>query len=75
MTHGLDDSGVKYDSNGNLKNWFTEEAKERFDEKANCFVRQYSSEYVPEVDMNVWIRYSGVWDVFRIFSVNTVVMN
>ncbi|CAG2177165.1 unnamed protein product, partial [Oppiella nova] len=53
LTHGLDDSGVKYDSNGNLKNWFTEEAKERFDEKENCFVKQYSNEYVPEVDMNL----------------------
>ncbi|CAG2173089.1 unnamed protein product [Oppiella nova] len=45
--------GVKYDSNGNLKNRFTEEATERFDEKANCFVKQYSSEYVPEVHMNL----------------------
>ncbi|CAG2172350.1 unnamed protein product [Oppiella nova] len=46
LTHGFDDSG-------NLKNWFTEKATERFDEKANCFIQQYSSEYVPEVDMNL----------------------
>ena len=67
--------GLKYDSKGNRNDWFTIYSDAKYDEKANCFIQQYSSEYVPEVDMNVWIRYSGVWDVFRILSVNTVVMN
>ncbi|CAG2181324.1 unnamed protein product, partial [Oppiella nova] len=59
LTHGFDVRGVKFDSNGNLKNWFTEEAKEKFDEKSNCFVKQYSSEYVPEVDKNVCLEIVG----------------
>ena len=30
MTHGFDDSGRKYDKNGNLVNWWTKEDEEQF---------------------------------------------
>ncbi|CAG2164051.1 unnamed protein product, partial [Oppiella nova] len=52
-THGFDTRGSEFDSKGNFRNWFTEEAKKTFDEKSNCFVKQYSSEYVSETDMNL----------------------
>src|SRR5690606_14825651 len=34
MSHGFDDSGSKYDKDGNLKNWWTDEDRRKFDEKA-----------------------------------------
>ncbi|CAG2174687.1 unnamed protein product, partial [Oppiella nova] len=45
--------GLKYDSKGNRNVWFTIYSEVTYHEKANCFVQQYSSEYVPEVHMNL----------------------
>ena len=33
MTHGFDDQGCKYDKNGNLVKWWTEEDTKRFEER------------------------------------------
>ena len=33
MTHGFDDQGAKYDKNGNLSQWWTEEDTKRFNER------------------------------------------
>ena len=33
MTHGFDDQGCKYDENGNLNNWWTEEDVVKFNER------------------------------------------
>jgi len=42
MTHGFDDQGRKYGPDGNLESWWTEEDKERFEEKAEVLKEQYS---------------------------------
>jgi predicted metalloendopeptidase len=42
ITHGYDDSGSNFDSNGNLKNWWAEADKKKFDERASCVVNQFS---------------------------------
>jgi putative endopeptidase len=34
MTHGFDDQGCQFDKDGNLKNWWTEEDKTKFDARA-----------------------------------------
>lgn len=34
MTHGFDDQGCQYDKDGNLKNWWTEDDKTKFDARA-----------------------------------------
>ena len=41
LTHGFDDQGALFDSQGNLKNWWTEDDKKRFDEKAARLVAQF----------------------------------
>ena len=41
MTHGFDDQGRKYDEKGNLKNWWTPEDLEHFNERANKVVKQF----------------------------------
>src|SRR5882724_4391717 len=43
LGHGFDNKGARYDSTGALKNWWSHEAKNNFDEKAECFKKQYSS--------------------------------
>ncbi|MGB8509311.1 MAG: M13 family metallopeptidase [Pyrinomonadaceae bacterium] len=42
ITHGYDDSGSNFDLHGNLKNWWTEADKKKFDERADCVVNQFS---------------------------------
>jgi putative endopeptidase len=41
MTHGFDDQGCEYAADGNLKNWWTEEDKKRFEEKTKMVKDQY----------------------------------
>ncbi len=43
ITHGFDDKGNKFDSEGNLNDWWTEEDRNKFNEKAKVLVNQYSS--------------------------------
>ena len=43
MSHCLDDSGSKYDYNGNLKNWWTKEDQRKFDAKVKDVVKQYET--------------------------------
>jgi putative endopeptidase len=40
--HGFDDQGSKYDGEGNLVSWWTEEDRAAFDERAARLIAQYS---------------------------------
>lgn len=42
ITHGFDDQGRKYDKEGNLNEWWTEEDAKRFDDRAQVLVEQYN---------------------------------
>lgn len=41
LTHGFDDEGRQFDGNGNLTDWWTAEDGTKFDQKADCEVREY----------------------------------
>ncbi len=43
MTHGFDDQGRKYDADGNLKSWWTDEDGKKFDVKAKMVEDQFSN--------------------------------
>lgn len=43
ITHGFDDSGSRYDAEGNLKMWWTADDRKKFEERAACVVDQFSS--------------------------------
>src|SRR5579859_2514794 len=43
LTHGFDDEGRQFDAKGNLSDWWTAEDAKRFEEKADCEVKEYSS--------------------------------
>lgn len=42
MTHGFDDQGSQYAADGNLKNWWTEEDKVKFEAKTKMVVDQFN---------------------------------
>ncbi len=42
MTHGFDDQGAQFDSQGNLKNWWTREDLKKFQASTNCIMQQFS---------------------------------
>ncbi|MEO7071246.1 MAG: M13-type metalloendopeptidase [Nostocoides sp.] len=41
--HGFDDSGSRYDGSGNLRDWWTEQDRERFDAKADALRAQFDA--------------------------------
>ncbi len=43
ITHGFDDQGAKFDGQGNLKNWWTQEDEKKFQAATNCVVEQFSN--------------------------------
>lgn len=42
ISHGFDDQGRKYDGDGNLKDWWTEEDADNFKKRADMLAKQYS---------------------------------
>ena len=43
MSHGFDDSGAKFDAEGNLANWWSDEDLKSFKSRAQCVIDQFSS--------------------------------
>jgi putative endopeptidase len=52
LTHGFDDQGRQFDGSGNLKDWWTAEDGKKFDEKAECEVKEYAG-FVAVGDVHV----------------------
>jgi putative endopeptidase len=52
FSHGFDDSGRKFDGDGNLRDWWTEEDSDRFQARAEKLGAQYDA-YNPIDDMHV----------------------
>ncbi|HZE72296.1 MAG TPA: M13 family metallopeptidase [Pyrinomonadaceae bacterium] len=53
MTHGFDDSGAKFDADGNLANWWTDEDLKNFKARAQCVVDEFSAfEVQPGLNQN-----------------------
>jgi putative endopeptidase len=52
LTHGFDDQGSKFDSNGNMVNWWSEEDKEKFNAKTQVLIDQFNN-YVAVDDLKV----------------------
>lgn len=52
ISHGFDDSGSRFDADGNLKMWWTADDRKKFEDRAACVVKQFD-EY--EVQPNLFI--------------------
>jgi len=53
ITHGFDDQGRQFDKEGNLVDWWAEETKKRYLEKASCIIKQYGNYTAQEVGLKV----------------------
>jgi putative endopeptidase len=51
MTHGFDDQGAKFDADGNLVQWWTDEDYKKFNARTDCVVKQFDS-FVVEPGLN-----------------------
>jgi putative endopeptidase len=52
LTHGFDDQGAKFDAKGNLRDWWTKDDKQKFEERTKCVSDQYS-QYVVVDDLKI----------------------
>ncbi|MBV9497594.1 MAG: M13 family metallopeptidase, partial [Acidobacteria bacterium] len=53
MTHGFDDQGAKFDADGNLRNWWSEQDLKNFQSRAECIANEYSEFNVaPNININ-----------------------
>ncbi len=52
ISHGFDDQGSRFDWEGNMINWWTDEDKERFEARTDKLVAQFDA-YKPLEDVNV----------------------
>jgi endothelin-converting enzyme/putative endopeptidase len=53
LTHGFDDEGRQFDKDGNLKEWWTKDDEQKFNDRADCELKQYDAiEAVPGVHLN-----------------------
>ncbi|UYG16756.1 peptidase M13 [Brachybacterium huguangmaarense] len=48
--HGFDDQGSKYDGDGNLRSWWTEEDRREFEKRTAALIEQYSALSPRELD-------------------------
>jgi endothelin-converting enzyme/putative endopeptidase len=53
LTHGFDNDGRQYDSDGNVKDWWTEATKKKFEERSQCYIHQADAYKVESVGLNV----------------------
>jgi putative endopeptidase len=52
LTHGFDDQGAKFDAKGNLRDWWTKDDKQKFEERTKCVADQYA-QYVVVDDIHI----------------------
>jgi putative endopeptidase len=52
ITHGFDDQGRQFDGHGNLHDWWTKKDADKFTEKAECLVNEYSQFSVGDTKLN-----------------------
>ena len=52
MTHGFDDSGAKFDPQGNLRNWWTAEDLKSFQARTSCVANTFG-EFAVEPGLNI----------------------
>lgn len=53
ITHGFDDMGRQYDSDGSLRDWWQPKTADLFLEKAQCIIEQYGNYTDPATKLQV----------------------
>lgn len=45
--------GRQFDKNGNMRQWWTNKTINEYINRTECFIKQYDSYYIPEIDDHV----------------------
>ncbi|CAB3411137.1 unnamed protein product [Caenorhabditis bovis] len=53
ITHGFDDRGRLYDNLGNIRQWWDNATISKFEHKAQCIEKQYSSYVLEQINMQI----------------------
>ncbi|XP_039280391.1 neprilysin-2 [Nilaparvata lugens] len=53
ITHGFDDQGRQFNKDGNLVDWWQEETKKKYLEKAMCIIHQYGNYTAHKVNLKL----------------------
>lgn len=53
ITHGFDAKGRQFDKDGNMREWWNNVTIEKFKERAQCIIDQYSSYVVKDIGINI----------------------
>ena len=52
LTHGFDDQGSKFDAQGNLREWWTKDDRQKFEDRTKCVADQYA-QYIVVDDIHI----------------------
>lgn len=66
MLHGFDMTGIRYDANGEPKEWFSPESRLRLEARLDCVARQYGATFWKKVSfkgasIDVQVNYNNYW--------------
>lgn len=56
LTHGFDNTGRKFDYDGNENMWWTNHTIEEYEKRSDCFVHHYESYLVPDIEEKVFFQ-------------------
>ncbi|KAL5244166.1 hypothetical protein ACI65C_011576 [Semiaphis heraclei] len=53
LTHGFDNTGRKFDHDGNENMWWTNQTIAEYEKRSDCFIRHYESYLVPDIEEKI----------------------
>ncbi|XP_025196930.1 membrane metallo-endopeptidase-like 1 isoform X2 [Melanaphis sacchari] len=53
LTHGFDNTGRKFDHEGNENMWWTNQTIAEYEKRSECFIHHYESYLVPEIEEKI----------------------
>ncbi|XP_043067972.1 neprilysin-4-like [Drosophila bipectinata] len=53
LTHGFDTIGSTFNSEGEMRNWWSKKSRAVFEERATCFVDHYGRYLIPEINQKI----------------------
>lgn len=53
LTHGFDNTGRKFDHDGNENMWWTNQTIAEYEKRSDCFIHHYESYLVPEIEEKI----------------------
>lgn len=54
LTHGFDNTGRRFNYEGNENMWWTNKTTEEYDKRRECFINHYESYLVPVINEKVF---------------------